>query len=67
MNESRFSFGTRADETHLSYNTEIIGNIHENPELLENNQSEQWHDSLINISIGCYCNNSNSNYSIEIF
>ena len=38
--EARFSFGCKADSTYMLYNTEIIGNVYENPELLkENNES----------------------------
>lgn len=33
--EARFSFGCKADKQYMFYNTVIIGNIYENPELLE--------------------------------
>ena len=36
--EARFSFGTRADKTNLFYNVEVIGNIHEDSHLLDNNR-----------------------------
>lgn len=33
--EARFSFGCKANTQYMFYNTEVIGNIYENPELLQ--------------------------------
>ena len=33
--EARFSFGCKANSAYMFYNTEVVGNIYENPDLLK--------------------------------